>query len=85
MEQEQSLKQPSISPVSSSPLLSDNMPGMFGAMAAMFPTGIPSIDSIPVEKAWCRECETISPRIHVMGFSAVICPECKRVLVDESK
>jgi hypothetical protein len=58
---------------------------MFAAMAGMFPGGIPSIDSIPVEKAWCRECETISPRIHVMGFSAVICPECCKVLVDEQK
>ena len=82
MEQEQSLKQPSTSQVSSSPLLSDSM---FSAIGAMFPGGIPSIDSIPVEKAWCRECETISPRIHIMGFSAVICPECKRVLVDEPK
>lgn len=82
MEQEQSLKQPSTSPAFSSPLLSDNMFSMF---ATMMPGGIPSIDSIPVEKAWCRECETISPRIHVMGFSAVICPECKRVMVDEPK
>jgi len=82
MEQEQSLKQQSTSPASSSPLLSDSMFGMF---AGMFSGGIPSIDSIPVEKAWCRECEAISPRIHIMGFSAVICPECKRVLVDEPK
>ena len=82
MEQEQSLKLPSTSPASSSPLLSDSM---FGMLGAMFPGGIPSIDKIPVEKAWCRECETISPRITVMGFTAVICPECRRVLVDEPK
>ena len=82
MEQELSPKQQSISRQYSSPLLSDSMFGMF---ANMFPGGIPSIDSIPVEKAWCRECESISPRIVILGFSAVICPECKRVLVDEPK
>ena len=82
MEQEQSLKQPSTSLASSSPLLSDSMFGMF---ASMFPDGIPSIDAIPVERAFCRDCETVAPRIRVMGFSAVICPECQRVRVDEPK
>jgi hypothetical protein len=53
--------------------------------AAMFAGGLPSIDQLPVEKTYCLECETISPRIRILGFSAVICPECRRVRVDEPK
>lgn len=48
-------------------------------------SGLPSIDKIPVEKTECEECMTTAPRIFVMGFSAVVCPECKRVFVDEPK
>jgi len=47
--------------------------------------GLPSIDQLPVEKTWCQACETIAPRIYILGFSAVVCPECRRVLVDERK
>jgi hypothetical protein len=47
--------------------------------------GLPSIDQMPVERALCRECEATAPRISIMGFSAVICPECRRVFVDERK
>jgi len=53
--------------------------------AAMFAGGLPSIDQLPVEKTYCLECETIAPRIRILGFSAVICPECRRVKVDEPK
>jgi hypothetical protein len=50
---------------------------MFGAL--------PSIDQLPVDKTYCQACETIAPRIHIFTFSAVICPECRRVYVDEPK
>ena len=55
----------------------------YGALMTMMQQGIPTIDKIPVESAVCPTCQTVSPRIHVMGFSAVVCPECKRVYVDE--
>jgi hypothetical protein len=51
----------------------------------MFAGGLPSIDQLPVEKTYHPECETIAPRIRILGFSAVICPECRRVIVDEPK
>jgi hypothetical protein len=44
--------------------------------------GLPSIDQMPVEQTWCQVCETKAPRVHVLMFSAVICPECRRVYVD---
>jgi hypothetical protein len=40
---------------------------------------------MPVEKTWCHTCEATAPRISIMGFSAVICPDCQRVYVDERK
>lgn len=55
----------------------------FAAVASMFGGGLPSIDQLPVEKTYHAECETIAPRIRLLGFSAVICPECQRVIVDE--
>jgi hypothetical protein len=56
----------------------------FGALGAMFGS-LPSIDQLPVDKTYCQACETIAPRIHVFTFSAVVCPECRRVYVDEPK
>jgi hypothetical protein len=54
--------------------------------AAMFSgAALPSIDQLPVEKTWCSACESIAPRIRILGFSAVICPECRQVRVDEPK
>jgi hypothetical protein len=47
--------------------------------------GLPSIDQMPVEQTWCQVCETKAPRVHVLMFSAVICPECRRVYVDAQK
>ena len=55
----------------------------FGQMMTMFQGGIPSIDKIPVERTTCGACQAVSPRIHVIGFSDVVCPECQRVYVDE--
>jgi hypothetical protein len=82
MEQEQSHNPPSTYPPSLSLPQSDN--GVdFGQVMAMFQQGIPTIDKIPVESTYCQVCEQRSPRIHVMGFSAVVCPDCKRVYVDE--
>jgi hypothetical protein len=57
-----------------------NLPNLAGMFA-----GLPSIDQMPVEKTWCGTCEATAPRISIMGFSAVICPECRRVFVDERK
>jgi hypothetical protein len=86
MAQEQSVNQPSISPQPSSLQLSDSggLPN-FAAMMQTFAGGLPSIDQLPVEKTYHPECETIAPRIRILGFSAVICPECRRVIVDEPK
>jgi hypothetical protein len=53
-----------------------------GNLAQLFAGGLPSIDNLPVERAFCRDCETIAPRIWILGFSAVICPECRAVKVD---
>jgi hypothetical protein len=57
----------------------------FAAVQAMMAGGIPSIDQLPVERTYCEACEAIAPRIRVLGFSAVICPECARVYVDEPR
>lgn len=54
-------------------------------MAAMFGGAIPSIDELPVEKTYCATCEAIAPRIRILGFSAVICPDCCKVRVDGPK
>lgn len=61
------------------------MASPFGAVAAMFGGALPSIDTLPVESTYCQACETRAPRIRLLGFSAVICPECRRVIVDEPK
>ena len=88
MEQEQSVSPQSTFPPSLSRQQSGNpsTPTVgvdFGQVMAMFQNGLPSIDKIPVERTFCGECHTMSPRIHVMAFSAVVCPECRRVYVDE--
>jgi hypothetical protein len=81
MAQEQSVSLPSTYPPSLSLQQSDNVD--FGQIMTMFQGGIPTIDKIPVERTSCGTCQTVSPRIHVMGFSAVVCPECCKVYVDE--
>jgi len=90
MEQELSVSQPSTYPPSLSRQQSANGPvpssavGVdFGQVMMMFQNGLPSIDKIPVEDTHCPTCQERSPRIHVLSFSAVVCPNCKRVYVDE--
>lgn len=72
-------------PSSFLPQLGDGDVSPFAGMAAMFGGGIPSIDELPVEKTYCSACEAIAPRIRILGFSAVICPECCKVRVDGPK
>jgi hypothetical protein len=83
MEQEPSVNQLSTYP----PSLSLQQSGSFdfGQIMAMFQNGLPSIDKLPVERTYCGTCRTVSPRIFIMGFSAVICPDCCQVFVDEPK
>ena len=79
MEPEPSANQPSTFPPSLFPLPSGDMPSLPNlSMLA----GLPSIDQMPVEQTWCQVCETKAPRVHILMFSAVICPECRKVYVD---
>jgi len=80
MEPEPSVNQPSTSLAFSFPRVSDEMPS-FSAIFA----GLPSIDRLPVEKTFCIACETVVPRIRILGAALVICPECRTLNVDESK
>ena len=83
MEQEPSASQQSTYHQSLSHRLSDSPPD-FGQIMMMFQNGLPSIDRIPVQDAQCPTCQERSPRIHVLAFSAVVCPNCQRVYVDEA-